>query len=149
MVSLDDTAFGIGTYTFQSVLAADTVIGLTLELDEITTVTFVKHDATRNMRLTAFGRETWIMFLGFPLDYQTNFYMNRAVEDFGLLLTWHNPRGNLFRVSLKVWLVHPKFVPKSFVIRQLGGARRIWTVPIYMLRSSDWNAHIHDVPPTK
>ena len=87
------------------------------------------------------------MFLGFPLDYQTNFYINRAVDDFGLLSVWQNPRGNKFRVLLKVWIVHPKFVPKSFVMRQLGGARHRWTVPVYFLRSNDWNAHIHDVPP--
>jgi hypothetical protein len=41
----------------------------------------------------------------------------------------------------------PKFVPKSLVMHQLGGARRSWTIPVIMLRSADWNAHIHDVPP--
>jgi hypothetical protein len=63
----DDHPFGIGVYTFRDTLIADVVSGLTFELDEITTVTFVKHDEAKNMRLTAFGRETWILYLAFPL----------------------------------------------------------------------------------
>jgi hypothetical protein len=47
----DDHPFGIGVYTFAETLAADAVVGITLQLDEITSVTFVRHDATRNMRL--------------------------------------------------------------------------------------------------
>ena len=31
---MDDTAFGIATFTFNSTLVADTVVGLTFELDE-------------------------------------------------------------------------------------------------------------------
>ena len=87
------------------------------------------------------------MLLGFPLDYQTDFYINQAVSEFGLLSVWHNHRGNKYRVLVKVWLVHPKFVPKSFVMRQLVGARNSWTFPVYLLCSNDWNAHIHPTPP--
>ena len=89
----------------------------------------------------------WILFLGFPLDYQTSTYMNKAVEDVGLLSIWHHPTGNMKDLLVKVWVVHPKFVPRSFVIRQLGGHQQSWTIPVYMLRSSDWNAHLPDVPP--
>jgi hypothetical protein len=117
----DDHPFGIGVFTIHETLAADTVAGQTFELDEITTVPFVKHNAARNMRLTAFGRPTWTLFLGFPLDYQTMQYITDVVKDFGLLDFWHNPRGNDKFVLVKVWLVHPKFVPKSFVMHQLGG----------------------------
>ena len=147
VLHLDDHPFGLGVFKLVDTLHADTAVGLTFEVDEITTVTFVRHDHAKNMRLASFGRETWILMLGFPLDYQTNFYINRAVEDFGLLSVWHQPRRNLNSVLAKVWLVHPKFVPKSIVVTQLGGARHSWSVPVYMLRSSDWNAHVHDVPP--
>jgi hypothetical protein len=143
----DDHQFGIHMYTFAETLAADAA-GVTLQLDEITTFTFVRHDAARNMRLTTFGRETWILYLGFPLDYQTDYYINGVVEDFGQLSIWHNPRGNKKFVLVKAWIVDPKFVPKNLVMHQLAGARRIWTVPVIMIRSADWNAHIHDVPPT-
>jgi hypothetical protein len=87
------------------------------------------------------------MFLAFPLDFQTTYYIESAVEDFGLLSVWHNPRGNKKYVLVKVKAVDPKFVPKSLVMHQLGGARHSWTVPVIMLRSSDWNAHAHDLPP--
>jgi hypothetical protein len=97
--------------------------------------------------LTAFGRATWILLLGFPLDYQTTSYISSVVEDFGLLHVWDNPRGNNKFVLVKVHIVHPKFMPKSIVIHELGGARHSWAVPVIMLRSADWNAHIHDVPP--
>jgi hypothetical protein len=110
-------------------------------------MTFVKHNEAKNMRLTAFGREIWILLLGFPLDYQTTSYIGSAVEDFGLLTVWDNPRGNNKFMLVKVHIVHPKFVPKSIVIHALGGTRHSWIDNIVMLRSSDWNAHIHDVPP--
>jgi hypothetical protein len=143
----DDHPFGLGVYTFPDTITADVVAGLTYELDEVTTINFVKHNEEKNMRLTTFGRETWLLYLGFPLDYQTAQYIHSAVEDFGLLSIWDNPRGNKKFVLVKAWIVDPKFVPKSLVMHQLGGARRCWTVPVIMLRHSNWNAHEAYVPP--
>jgi hypothetical protein len=62
-------------------------------------------------------------------------------------LVWDNPRGNNKFVLVKVNIVHPKFVPKSIVMHELGGNRFSWTIPVILLRSSDWNAHVHDIPP--
>jgi hypothetical protein len=50
-------------------------------------------------------------------------------------------------VLVKVHIVDPIFVPKHIVVHQLGGRRHSWTMPVVMLRSVDWNAHIHDIPP--
>jgi hypothetical protein len=147
VVDFDDHPFGLGLFTMVDTLTADTVAGLTFEVDEITSVTFVKHDDARNMRITSFGQEVWVMFLGFPLDYQTTHYVTMAVHDFGRLSVWHRPRENKKFVLTKVWIVHPKFIPKSFIMWQLEGARWSWTMPVILLRSSDWNAHVHDVPP--
>jgi hypothetical protein len=143
----DDHPFGLGSFTFLHSLNADTVIGQSFEIDDITTVTFVRHNEAKNMRITSFGRSIWLLLLGFPLDYQTTSYISSAVEDFGLLVVWDNPRGNNKFVLVKVHIVHPKFVPKSIVMHELGGSRFSWTVPVIMLRSSDWNAHVHDIPP--
>lgn len=145
--AVDDHPFGLGIFTLSDTLAADSVRGLTFEVDEEITVTFVRHAEAKNMRLTDFDRDTWIMFLAFPLDFQTTDYIESDVEDFGLLSVWHNPRGNNKYVLVKVKIVDPKFVPKSLVMHQLGGARHSWTVPVIMLRSADWNAHAHDLPP--
>jgi hypothetical protein len=141
------TPFGIGVYTFRDTLTADIVSGLTFEIDEITTITFVKHDEAKNMRLTSFGRETWFLYLGFPLNHQATQIISSAVEDFGLLSIWQNPRGNNKFVLVRAAIVDPKFVPKTLVIHQLGGARRSWNIPVVMLRSTDWNAHEAAVPP--
>ena len=65
----DDHPLGLGIFTMTETLIADATVGTTFEIDEITTVTFVKHNEARNMRLTPFGRETWIQFLAFPLVY--------------------------------------------------------------------------------
>jgi hypothetical protein len=99
------------------------------------------------MRLTTFGRETWILYLGFPLNYQTTRIISSVVEDFGLLSIWQNPMGNNKFVLVRVSIVDPKFVPKTLVLHQLGGARRSWTIPVIMLRSSDWGAHDAEIPP--
>ena len=48
---------------------------------------------------------------------------------------------------IKARVIHLRLVPKSLVIRQLGGARQSWTVAVTILRSSDWNAHLPEVPP--
>jgi hypothetical protein len=143
----DDHPFGLGTFTLSDTLVVDTVVGMTLQINDLMTITFVKLDQARNRRLASFGRETWVLFLGFPADYQTSFYINKAMDDFGLLSLWHRPREHLKYVLVKVAVTHPKFIPKSLIITQLGGARNSWTVPVYILRSSDWNAHVHDLPP--
>ena len=54
------------------------------------------------------------------MDYQTSAHINKAVDDFGLLSVWHRPRENTQLVLARVWLVDPKFVPKSLVVTQLG-----------------------------
>ena len=147
-----DHPLGVGIFGFPNTLIRDAVVGTTFELDEEefdepVVISFVPHDAALNMRLTSFGPEIWLLYIGFPYDYQTQHYMHKSVDKFGQLVEWHNPRGDRRFVLLKVRVIHLKFVPKSMVLRQLGGARQSWTVAVTMLRSSDWNAHIPDVPP--
>jgi hypothetical protein len=74
------------------------------------------------------------MLWGFPLDYQTTLYIYSVVEDFGLHYVWDNPRGNNKFVLVKVHIFHPKFVPKTIVVHELGGTRHIWTIPVILLR---------------
>jgi hypothetical protein len=78
------------------------------------------------------------MFLNFPLDYQTDYWIEKAVALFGQLLVWHSVNqnhDNHARVLVKVWLMSDALVPRSFVMGQMGGHRRSWTVPVYLLRS--------------
>ena len=150
---IDDHPLGIAIYGFPSPLMRDNVVGTTFELDAEeegdmnTVVSFVPHDEALNMRLTTFGPDVWILYIGFPQDYQTYHYLHRSVDGFGSLTHWHNPRGDRKLVLIRVKVIHLRLVPKSFMIRQPGGNRRCWTVCITMLRSSDWNAHLPEVPP--
>lgn len=122
------------------------------ELDEDddnqgTVVSFIPHDAAINMRQTCFGPQVWLLYIGFPHDYQTSHYIHKSVDKFGELITWNNPRGDRKFVLIKARVLSLRRMPKSFVMHQLGGDRRCWTVCVTILRSSDWNAHIPDVPP--
>jgi hypothetical protein len=94
VTAVDDHPFGLGIYTLSDTLVAASVRGMSFEVDDEITVTFVRHNQAQNMRLTGFGRDTSIMFLAFPLDFQTTYYIERDVEDFGLLSVWHNPTRN-------------------------------------------------------
>jgi hypothetical protein len=63
--------FGIGLFRFGSVLVRDTMVeGHGFQVDEATRVTFVRHDEALNRRLAPIGQERWVLFLGFPLDFQ-------------------------------------------------------------------------------
>lgn len=150
---IDDHPLGIAIYGFEDPLMHDNVVGTTFEIDaEVegdmnTIVSFVPHDEALNMRLTTLGPDVWILYVGFPYDYQTYHYLDRSVDHFGSLLHWYNSRGDRKFVLIKAKVIHLRLVPKSIVIRQLGGNRHCWMVCATMLHSSDWNAHLPEVPP--
>ena len=149
---MDDYPLGIAIFGFPDLVIRDVVVGTTFELDEDegnlnTVVSFVPHDAALNMRLTTYGPQVWLLYISFPHDYQTSHYIHKSVDKFGELITWNNPRGDRKVVLIKARVLSLSRVPKSFVMHQLGGARHCWTVCVTILRSSDWNAHIPDVPP--
>ena len=75
-----DHPLGIDIFGFDDSLIRDSVVGTTFELDEFQAeehivISFVPHDAALNMHLTTFGPEIWILYVGFPYDYQTQHYM--------------------------------------------------------------------------
>ena len=97
-IEIDDHPLGVGIFGFADSITRDAVVGTTFELDEdeeniYTVISFVPHDAALNMRLTTFGPQIWLLYIGFPQDYQTSHYMHKSVDKFGELVTWHNPRG--------------------------------------------------------
>jgi hypothetical protein len=75
--------------------------------------------------------------LNFPLDYQTQYYVNKAVSCFGQLLHWHNPRVNKSRVLVKVMIKLVRLMPFSLEVTRAGSFFGVpghsWSVPIYML----------------
>ena len=98
----------------------------------------VKHDEARNLRSCPYIRECWVMFLGFPLNYQLHDYIKAAVSPFGRLLRWFEG-PNKSRVLVKCLVISPDRVPRSLVISQgslLGGNGRSWSVPVFLLNGN-------------
>jgi hypothetical protein len=127
--------FGIGLFRFGSVLVRDTMVeGHGFQVDEATRVTFVRHDEALNRRLAPIGQERWVLFLGFPLDFQTDAIIAQACISFALSLLWHDPSGNGSRVLVRVLLMDEALVPRSLILRQMGGGTGSWTVPVFLLR---------------
>jgi hypothetical protein len=75
--------------------------------------------------------------LNFPLDYQTQYYVNKAVSCFGQLFHWHNPRVNKAWVLVKVMIKQLRLVLFSLVVTHVsalfGIAGRSWSLPLYVL----------------
>lgn len=88
------------------------------------------------MRICPFEYSAWILFLAFPMDYQTDHYINKAVSCFAKLDLWHMPGQNKERVLVRVLISDIAQVPHSLVVRRVGtllGIGRSWTVPVYIL----------------
>ena len=100
------------------------------------TFSLVPHDEGENMRLCPFQYVAWILFLAFPMDYQTDHYINKAVSCFGKLELWHRPGQSKERVLVRAIVSDIALVPHSLVVRRsshLPGMVRSWSVPVYIL----------------
>ena len=67
------------------------------------------------------------------------------MDDYGRLVSWNSPNVDHSVVLLKVRVIHMRLIPKSIVIRQLGGDRACWTAAVYILHGADSNAHDPEV----
>ena len=85
------------------------------------------------MRTTTYGPVVWLMYIGFPDDYQTDFYLQHSVDDYGRLVSWNNPNIDRRVVLIKFQVIHMRLIPKSIVVRQLGGDRACWTAAVFIL----------------
>ena len=85
-----DHPLGIGIFGFASSFLRDTAVNTPLELEEEDLlITFVPHNEALNRRTTSFGPEIWLMFFGFPYDYQTDYYITKALGGYGSLVNWY------------------------------------------------------------
>ena len=121
---ISDHPLGVGMFAFANYFIRDTAVNTTFQIDdEDLVISFVRHNAALNMRNTTYGPELWLMYIGFPDDYQTDFYLQRSMDDYGRLVTWNSPNVDRSIVLIKVKVIHMRLIPKSIVIRQLGGDR--------------------------
>ena len=114
---------------------------------------FLPHDEGLNMRMPAFEYEVWVVFLAFPMDYQTEHYIHKAISNFGKLLVWPRPGHNKARVLVKCHIKDVAEVPHSLLVTRVGllpGLARSWSVPVYVLNGRNTIPNLvgnEDVPP--
>lgn len=104
-----------------------------------------EHDNGINLRATPFSTTCWVMFLCFPLDYQTKGYIEQAINLCGIVVTWTNNTHCRSRVLVKCAVLHTSKIPRSVLVCKptiLGGAGHSWTVPVFVL-----NSHNNDLIP--
>jgi hypothetical protein len=117
-----------------------------MDRDEVHVFSIVRHDEGLNMCSPIFEKEAWVLMLNFPLDYQTNYYVNKAVSLFGRLDLWHNPRVDKTKVLVKVLIRSVRLVPYSLVVSRpanaFGTLGRSWFVPVYVLHGRNVNPEV-------
>jgi len=99
-----------------------------------------EHDSGLNLRACPFSRTCWIMFLCFPLDYQTKGYIEQAINHFGIVLTWTSNSNCKSRVLVRCSVLHTSKIPRSVIVCRpavVGGAGHSWTVPVFVLNSQN------------
>ena len=72
---------GLCLVQFHSPVAKQAMINLSpLQLDDMREVVVIEHDQGLNLRSCPFTRTCWIMFLAFPLDFQTRKSFRRRLD---------------------------------------------------------------------
>ena len=135
VVSAFPFPFGIRLFEFQNPVQRACLLDASPIETDFGVLRVRKHDEVGNLRACPYTRENWIMFLGFPLDYQTPNFIKAAVAPFGRLLRWYEGPNKL-RVLVQCLILSPDRVPRSVVISQdtlLGETGHSWAVPTYIL----------------
>ena len=84
--------FCVGLIRFNDSVVRDTMISRGEQpLDEHSNFYLLRHDEGPNMCRPVIERDVWVMLLGFPLNYQTEHYIIKAVSCFGRCIYWHRP----------------------------------------------------------
>lgn len=95
---------------------------------------FVKHNEGRNWRRVHFNTECWLMLLGFPPDYQEEFYQD-AIGSFGKYLYWQKENRRLTRVIIRARVIDLQSVPHFIVFSETAGLDSdSWTVQCEILQ---------------
>ena len=95
VLSAFPSPLGLGLYQFESQVQRESLLDASPIQFGMWLIHVQKHDEARNLRACAYNRESWIMFLSFPLDYQLPEFVRAAVAPFGHLLNWLEGPTNL------------------------------------------------------
>jgi hypothetical protein len=115
------------------------------QLDDVREITVEEHDKGLNLRSCPFTRTCWVMFLAFPLDFQTRSIISQAVGLFGDVITWTDNSRCKSRILLRCKVTLVSRIPRSLIISEgstVGATGNSWTVPVFVLDS-----HLNDIEP--
>jgi hypothetical protein len=135
---------GIKIFKLRNARQRDALIAINPHFVGQRKISFVPHDeAPMNFRSVPFTRKSWIMLLGYPLDFKGSTTITQACAPFAHVLHWNSDDGSTARVILKVLVEDPLEIPRSLVMkmgRESDDNGRSWTVPIYVFNSYLVNA---------
>lgn len=130
---------GLCLVQFRSPVDRQTMINMSPhQLDALREIIVVEHDRGINLRNCPFTRTCWIMFLAFPLDYQTRDIISQAVGHFGIVITWTNNTRCKSRLLLRCKVTLISRIPRSLLICEgnvIGDHGSSWSVPVFALNS--------------
>ncbi|KAK3159635.1 hypothetical protein QOZ80_1BG0049160 [Eleusine coracana subsp. coracana] len=125
---------GIGIFRLRDACQRDTLVAMNPHHIGHQVFRFVKHDeAPMNFKHSPFTRHSWIMLLGYPLDFKHPDIYKQICSPFGQLLHYNPNDPSLARVLLKCLVDNPLVVPRSLVMklgREMDGEGWSWTVPV-------------------
>jgi hypothetical protein len=110
----------------------------------------VEHDREINLRNSLFSRTCWVMFLAFPLDFQTWEILQQAVGPFGLVVTWTDNTRFRSIILLRCRVTFFRRIPRSIVISERGTVAdggHSWTVLVFVLDSNPNDVLLGDEDP--
>jgi hypothetical protein len=135
ILSAFPSPLGLGLFQFENPIQRNSLIAASPIPFGHGLIRVCKHDGARNLRACVYNRDCWIMFLAFPLDYQTVNFIRAAVAPFGRLIQWFEG-PNKSRVLIRCLVLTPERIPTSVIVSQgtmLGGNGRSWSVPVFIL----------------
>lgn len=107
MVSVFPSPLGLWLFQFENPIQREELLDASPINFAHGVISVHKHDeAPANFRSCNYIRESWIMFLGFPLDYQVQAFADVAVAPFGRLIRWYEG-PNKTRVITRCLLLSP------------------------------------------
>ncbi|CAN6177127.1 unnamed protein product [Urochloa humidicola] len=74
-------------------------------------ISFIEHDKGWNHRAVTFNHEVWLMLLGLNNDFWSEKNVEKALADFGKLITWKADPNYLARILVKARVVDLEEIP--------------------------------------
>lgn len=68
-------------------------------------ISFIPQDKAWNHKKVTMKHEVWLMFLGFNVDHWNNHLVDKALADWGWLVTWEEDPTHLAHILVKAHVV--------------------------------------------